>query len=265
MAVAAGAQIHDARIRRRWTMRELAVRADVAVGTVHAVESGRQMSLETYARIGRAIGLRPELTFEADRARPVPAPGSTRDVVHAAMGECEAANLQRLGLRVAIDEPYQHFQFAGRADVLAWNLDERRLLHIENKTRLDDIQDVAGAYNAKRAYLARAVGDRLNVGPRGWRTATHVLAVLWSSEVLHTLRLRTATFGALCPDPPATFDAWWTGNEPAEGVTSSLVILDPAQEIGRGRRWIGLDRAASARPRYRGYADAASALELSRP
>jgi hypothetical protein len=181
------------------------------------------------------------------------------------MGECEARHLATLGLRVAIDEPYQHFQFAGRADVLAWDLDERRLLHVENKSRLDDIQDVAGAYNAKRAYLAHALGDRLGVGPRGWRTVTHVLAALWSSEVLHVLRLRTATFRALCPDSPDAFQAWWLGRESDGGVASSLVILDPAATVGRSRRWIGLDDMAGARPRYRGYAHAAAALSVSRP
>jgi hypothetical protein len=219
------------------------------------------MSLETYARLAVALGLRPELTFETARTQVLRA--STRDVVHAAMGECEVAHLSGLGLNVAIDEPYQHFQFAGRADVLAWNLDDRRLLHIENKSRLDDIQELAGAYNAKRAYLATAVGDRLGVGPRGWRTVTHALAVLWSSEVLHTLRLRTATFRAICPDPADIFAAWWAGTDLPDAATSSLVILDPAPTTGRRRPWIALEDLATARPRYRGYADAADSL--SRP
>jgi hypothetical protein len=164
-------------------------------------------------------------------------------------------------LRVAIDEPYQHYQFAGRADVLAWDLGDRRLLHIENKSRLDDIQDVAGSYNAKRAYLATAVGDRLGVRPRGWRTVTHVLAVLWSADVLHVLRLRTATFRAICPDSGDAFAGWWSGRELGEGATSELVVLDPAPDVGRARRWITVDEAlAGARPRYRGYSDAAAKL-----
>ena len=172
----------------------------------------------------------------------------------------EAAHFAQLGLTVAIDEPYQHFQFAGRADLLAWDLAERRLLHIENKSRIDDIQDVAGAYNAKRAYLGAVLADRLGLGPRGWRTVTHVLAALWSSEVLHVLRLRTATFRAICPDPVDAFDAWWTGRPPPEGATSTLVILDPAPiSAPRRRTWIGLGDL-DARPRYRGYADAAAAL-----
>jgi transcriptional regulator with XRE-family HTH domain len=261
----AGGQLLSARRARRWSLDELASRAGVSRSAAHAAEAGRVSSLETYVRLATALGLRPSLVFEPARQPAVLTSGSTRDVVHAAMGECEARHLAALGLRVAIDEPYQHFQFAGRADVLAWDLEQRRLLHIENKSRLDDIQDVAGSYNAKRAYLAQALGERLGVGPRGWRTVSHVLAVLWSSEVLHTLRLRTATFRALCPDPADEFAAWWAARNPAEGVTSSLVILDPAQAIGRSRRWIGLDDAATARPRYRDYPDAAAALGVSRP
>ena len=248
---------------RHWTLRELGRRAGLAVGTVHAVESGRPMSLETYARLSIALGLRPELTIEAARVRAA-STGSTRDAVHAAMGECEAAHLARLGLTVAIDEPYQHYQFAGRADLLAWDLEARRLLHIENKSRLDDLQDVAGAYNAKRAYLGAVMADRLGLGPRGWRTVTHVLAALWSSDVLHVLRLRSATFRAICPDPADAFEAWWTGRAIPDLATSTLVIFDPAPELPpRRRRWVGLHELQAARPRYRGYADAAA--KLSRP
>jgi len=259
MTTSAGGQLREARLGRRWPMRELARRAGVSVASVHAVESGRQMSLETYARLASALGLRPELTFESGRGGALMT--STRDVVHAAMGDVEAAHLTSLGLPVAIDEPYQHYQFAGRADVLAWNLNERRLLHIENKSRLDDIQDLAGSYNAKRAYLASAIGDRLGVGPRGWRIVSHVLVVLWSAEVLHVLRLRTATIRAICPGSGNAFEAWWSGTGPGPGTSSELIVLDPAASLGRARRWITLDEALTAtRPRYRGYADVAARL-----
>jgi hypothetical protein len=143
------------------------------------------------------------------------------------MGELEARQLNSHGFAIAIDEPYQHFQFAGRADLLAWDLEARALLHVENKSDLPDLQDLAGSYNAKRAYLPAAIAQRLNMGPRGWASVTHVLAVLWSSAVLHVLRLRPATFTAICPSPVDPFEAWWAGDPPAEGVTSSLVILDP--------------------------------------
>jgi hypothetical protein len=82
---------------------------------------------------------------------------------------------------------------------------------------------------------------------------------LWSGEVLHTLRLRAASFRAVCPDDPAALIAWLEGGSPGPGVTSTFLLLDP-QGAPRRRRWIGLDEALPAKPRYRGYADAAAKL-----
>jgi hypothetical protein len=143
--------------------------------------------------------------------------------------------------------------------VLAW--EDRDLLHIENRTRLPNVQDAAGSYNAKRQYLAGALADRLGVGPAGWRSVTHVMACLWSSEVLHVLRLRPATFASVCPSAPEAFEAWLAGTPRKPGATSSLVLLDPLVPFGARRRTIAsLDEVPRADPRYRGYADAADAL-----
>jgi transcriptional regulator with XRE-family HTH domain len=253
-------QLHDARMERRLSLAQIADRAGLSAASAAAAEAGRAVSLEVYVRLATALGLRSSLLFETGRSSTTAAV-RIRDVVHSAMGEAEAGHFAAHGLRVAIDEPYQHYQFAGRADFLAWNVDERRLLHIENKSRLDDIRDVAGAYNAKRAYLAAALSDRLGVGPRGWCAVSHVLAVLWSSEVLHTLRTRSATFAAICPDPSDAVDAWWTGRAIPDGVTSALIVFDPATNLGRARCWTSFEAAvASARPRYRDYADAVRKL-----
>ena len=112
------------------------------------------------------------------------------------MGDVEASRLQRFGFPVAIDEPYQHYQFAGRGDLVAWSLHNRALLHIENRTRFPDLQDAIGAYNAKCAYLADSVAKRLGLRDQ-FRSVTHVLALLWSAELRHLVRLRTATFRAV--------------------------------------------------------------------
>jgi hypothetical protein len=179
------------------------------------------------------------------------------------MGELEARALARPGRTIAIDEPYQHYQFAGRADLLAW--DNRNLLHIENRTQFPNLQDAAGSWNAKRQYLARAMADRLDLGPGGWRSVTHVMACLWSAEVLHAIRLRRATFAALCPDPPDAFEAWLRGDEPSEGVASTLVVLDPLVPFGSRRRTVAAATEPPVLdPRYRGYADAAEALRRVR-
>ena len=170
------------------------------------------MSLETIARVATALGRRPCAVFGEARgtAAGSRAPGRDgEDFVHAAMGEVEARAVARPGRTIAIDEPYQHYQFAGRADVLAW--DKENLLHIENRTRFPNVQEAAGSYNAKRQYLAASLAARAGIGPRGWRSVTHVMACLWSSEILHVLRLRRASFAALCPDRPDAFSAWLAG------------------------------------------------------
>jgi len=173
------------------------------------------------------------------------------------MGEIEAKRLRGPGISVGIDEPYQHFQFAGRADLVAWNVVAKALLHLENRTRFPDVQETAGSFNAKRAYLGADLAQRL--GLRGWPSETHVIVGLWSAEVLHVLRLREQTFRAMCPDKPDGFAAWWSGDPPPSGSRSEFVLLDPLAE-GPKRAWISLDEAITARPRYRGYADVAQLM-----
>lgn len=50
------------------------------------------------------------------------------DPVHAAMGEFEAAHLLKAGYEVMVNEPCQHYQFAGRADLIAFDRGSRTLL-----------------------------------------------------------------------------------------------------------------------------------------
>jgi len=179
------------------------------------------------------------------------------DPVHSAVGELESGHLRKLGFPVAIDEPYQHFQFAGRADVIAWDVAARALLHIENRTRFPNVQETAGSFNAKRAYLGRVLAERFGI--QRWQSETHVIVALWSAEILHALRSRSETFRALCPDEPAAFAGWWGGHAPARGTRRELVVLDPLAK-GRQRSWISLADALTARPRYHGYADVARLL-----
>ena len=255
--LAFGLQVREARRARHWSIKELATRSDLSPAFVYAIEGGRSGSAEAAARIAASLGRRAELELVDPRKREGRASLSA-DSVHSAMGELEAAHLARLGFRVGIDEPYQHYQFAGRADLVAWDVDARALLHIENRTRFPDFQEMAGAFNAKREYLADSLATR--AGVTTWQSQAHVIAALWSSEVLHVLRLRTASFRALCPDPAQAFEAWWKGSPPRVGASSTLIVLDPAA-AGRQRTWITSDDAMGARARHRGYSDAAATLE----
>jgi transcriptional regulator with XRE-family HTH domain len=238
-------------------MEALAERAGVSRGSVCLVESGGPISVEMAIRLATALGLRLELDL-VDPRRRVDQAARMVDPVHSYMGEVEARHFRRLDFPVGIDEPYQHYQFAGRADLISWDEAGRALLHIENRTRFPDMQDMAGSFNAKRAYLGAAIAAR--TGVTRWASETHVIAALWSAEVLHTLRLRPESFRALSPDPVNAFAEWWAGLPPTTGVTAAIVLFDPMAE-GRQRRFVGLDEAlATAKPRHRGYADVVSKL-----
>jgi transcriptional regulator with XRE-family HTH domain len=252
-----GAELRSERLRRRWSLRELAGRSGTSKSLVQLAESGRPLSLQTYVRLADALGLR----LDVDLVDPRRSRSALRseDPIHAAMAEWFAQRLRRHGFRLAIDEPYQHYQFAGRADVVAWTSDPAVLLHVENRTRFPNVQEALGSYNAKRRYLPPVLAERLGLRG-GFRTVTNVMAVLWSAEALHDIRLRSATFAATCPDSLAGLDDWLSGSPPTErGSTSTLVVVDPIA-TGRSRSRIGLVDVRTARPRFRGYADALAAF-----
>jgi hypothetical protein len=180
------------------------------------------------------------------------------DLVHAAMGELEVALLLSQGHEVAVDLPYQHFQFAGRADVLAWSRGSAAMLHIENRTQLPNLGETAGSFNAKVRFLAPSLAEQ--IGVRRFASETHVIVALWSAEVIHAVRLRSATIRALAPDDEERLLSWLRGEPPASGRSRSFVLLDPFA-TGRQPRLVGLERIlAGVRPRVRGYFDAAERL-----
>jgi transcriptional regulator with XRE-family HTH domain len=255
MAVEAGAAIRERRLQRRMSLRTLSALTGLTATTLQRMEAGHPASLEGYARVAIALGLRPDLDLTDPRR---PAEKRQADAVHSWMGDVEAGWLLAVGRPSSIDEPYQHFQFAGRADVLSVWPEECALLHIENRTRFPDLQEAAGSYNTKRSYLARVIADRLGLRG-GFRAVTHVMACLWSAEVLHILRMRTATMRSICPDGPGALEAWLRGQPPPSGTSSSLIVMDPLDRP-RSRRWIDLDTALRVEPRYRGYADAVAAM-----
>jgi transcriptional regulator with XRE-family HTH domain len=260
IALELGIELRDERIRRGWSLREVARRARTTVSTVHRLEAGVGGSLDAYTRVAVALGLTPEFTMTPRRAGLAARP---TDPVHAAMGEVEASHLRGRDHAVLLDEPYQHYQFAGRADVVAIDRERRALLHIENRTRFPDLQAFAGAYNAKRAYLASDLARRLGI-PDVFRSVTHVVAALWSSEVLHAVRLRTATFEALCPGPADAFASWWDSTGLPTGEVSTFVLFDPLPGERRSRRrWVGLEAVPHVEPRFRGYPDALERLRAA--
>ena len=264
IAVTLGQDVRLERLRRQWRLEDLARRAGMSVAAIHSIESGEVSSIGGYARIAVAFGWDPAFSLRTPR---LTATQRDADPVHAALGEIEASHFRRPDREVRLDEPYQHYQFSGRADGLVVDPMGPDLLHIENKTGFPDTQGFLGTWNAKRAYLADELAERFGLVDRRWRSVSHVVVALWSAEVLHSLRLRTETFRTACPDPETAFAAWWSGTPPPPGVTSSLVVFDPLEGLRSSRRrWITLDVAVdrSTDPRYRGYAAALESLKRAR-
>jgi len=120
-----GATVLERRRERHWTLRRLSVESGVSTSHLQRMEAGHPASLDAYVAVSRALGLRPAFDLVDPRRRsPLT---RAEDPIHAAMGEAEAALLQGPGRGLSLDEPYQHFQFAGRADVVAWSEAERWL------------------------------------------------------------------------------------------------------------------------------------------
>jgi len=252
LAVSLGAEVRAARSRRPWTTRQLAERAGVSRALVYRVERGEPSTLETYARLGTALGRRLDASLEDPRPKALP--GRAEDPVHAAIVETLAARYAAQGRIVVADEPFQHFQFAGRADVTAVDPAGPDLLHHEVKTALPNVGELAGAWNVKRQYLARVLAERHGFR-HGFGSVTHVLTVAWTADCLRVLRLRGATFRSLGPDPPEAFARWWEGGRPdARRITSTIVIFDPIDRP-RAPTWASLRHHGADRPRHRGYAD----------
>jgi hypothetical protein len=258
LAAGVGAQLKAERERRGLSLAALSTAAGLSVSVVQGVESGRPARLETYVRLGAPLRLKLEMEM-LDPQRRMRQTARAQDPVHAAMGEIEAARLRGFGHTIGLDEPFQHFHFGGRADLVAWSTADSSFLHIENRTRFPNIQEAFGSFNAKRAYLGRDLAER--AGVRRWQSEAHVMLALWSGEVLHELRLHKSSFETLCLGEQGIFERWRRGELPPVGVHSCVLVFDPI-EGGRAdrRRWIGLGELASARPRHRDYVDALAAL-----
>jgi len=200
----------------------------------------------TYLRLSDALGLR--LTWHLPV---VTTTLETEDAVHAVMGEVQARRFGTGSRRVLIDEPYQRFRFAGRGDLVVVDRERRAVHHSENKTRIVNVGELGGSFNAKCLWLPGHVAGRMGI--RRFASETHTLVLLWSEEVLAAARSLGRTLHALGPDATKPFAAWWDGT-PLPGVHRCVVVFDPIDRASSQPPWVGLDEALSMRPRYRGDA-----------
>lgn len=243
-----GAAIRTSRQAHGWSTQQVADAAGLSRSAVTRLEGGKAGGLATYQRIADALELRLswELTSLATTLE-------AEDAVHAVMAEVQARRFATGTRQVLVDEPYQHFRFAGRGDLVVVDPGVAAIHHSENKTRIVNVGELSGSFNAKCRWLAGDVAERHGI--RRIRSESHTLVLLWSDEVLAAARSLERTLRALGPEGVGPFRAWWEG-APMAGVHRGLVVFDPIDRGASQRQWVSLEDALEARPRYRGYADA---------
>ncbi len=238
-------------------MRTLAARAAVSSSTIHKIENGARASIGMYVRVAKAL----DREFACQLVDPTGRRDAVRDdadIVHAAMGELEVATLRSHGFRTGLDEPWQHYHFAGRADVLGWDTALSALLRIENRTRFPDVQDSIGRFKNEQRYLVTALWRPLGF-ERLPRTELHVMVGLWSAEVLRVLRQRPETSVPLPTRPSRLRMDGGRGRRGRRGPRSCCST--PSRPAGGDVHTSG--GGASQRPTaFRGYADAANGRAL---
>lgn len=243
-----GTTLRAGRLSHGWTLRAVADAAGLSPAAVARLEQGGPGGLATYLRLAEVLGLR--LTWELHALTTTL---EAEDAVHAVMAEVQARRFGTGSRLVLIDEPYQHFRFGGRGDLVVLDRARTALHHSENKTRIVNVGELSGSYSAKCRWLARDVVERHGV--RRLTSESHTLVLLWSEEVLAVARTLGHTLRALGQHGTRSFGTWWD-DQPLPGVHRGIVVFDPIDRGSGQPQWVGLDEALEARPRYRGYADA---------
>ncbi len=261
IAVRFGERIQNRREERRWTLAVLAKAARLSIGLVHKIDAGQPGSIDSYARLATALGL--DLFDSGDQSRGSDDTHRDQDPVHAAMGEVEAKHLRRLGYVVRMDEPYQHFRFAGRADSWpgTWGAAPSCISRTERASRTSRTRSAVTTESARTSVAcwpsvsgspkggaARRMRSSRSGHPRSFEACACASNRSWPS--VRTMS-RSSPHGGQA--------------NPAAGRHTTLVILDP---VDFGRRdqasFIGLADLGRAEPRYTGYAEAVATLRRHR-
>lgn len=190
-AVAMGRMLRMLRIRRGWRQLDVSTKAGLSAAAIGRHENGLVGSMRALERHASVFSLRVDVRL-AGRSGEV---ARLADEEHAAIAERIATRLRGLGLAVDVEVSFSEWGERGRFDLLAYDPRAQKLLAIEVKTLLVDLQELFGALDAKQR-LATTVAAK-----RGWtvqRTLT-VLAVASTIANRATVRTHPTLFGRFIP------------------------------------------------------------------
>lgn len=136
------------------------------------------------------------------------------DATHAAIGETLVEILTGLGWECAVEATFAIRGELGSVDVLGWHPPTGRLLVVESKSVVPDLQKMLGSLDRK-VRLAREIAAQ-----RGWRSTGVARAIVLAGTTRN--RARAERFGttlrAVLPDDGRTLRRWLArpeGRDPA--------------------------------------------------
>lgn len=227
--VAVGRGFRALRRRRGWTLRDLAVRANVAASVVSDIELGRLESvrLPTVRRVGRQLGI----TVEIAPRWPVADVSRLLDAGHAALAERIAQLLRQNGWEIVIEYTFSEYGERGSVDILAWHEAGHALLLVEVKSRIVDVQDLHASFDRKVRIVPNLVRRE-----RGWRpSAVGTLLVVADSHANRdAVRAHSATFAARFPRRTRDARRWLA--DPVGRFGGVMFLPDSGRSLRMHRR-----------------------------
>lgn len=207
-----GRSVRALRQRLGWRQEDLALRCRVSQTAVSRVERGvlAGVSVGAIERLVVALGGDLDVRVrwrgeELDRLL---------DATHAAIGETLIRILTDLGWECAAEVTFAVRGEHGTVDVLAWHAPSGRLLIIESKSVVPDLQQMLGSLDRK-VRLAREIGAQ-----RGWRATGVAKAIVLAGTMANRARVERfkATLKAVLPQDGRDLRRWLAqpeGSNPA--------------------------------------------------
>lgn len=207
-----GRSVRALRQRLGWRQEDLALRCRMSQAAVSRLERGLVdgATVGSVRRLVLAVGGELEMRIrwrgeELDRLL---------DSTHAAIGETVVQILTGYGWECGVEVTFQIRGEVGSVDVLAWHPPTGRLLVVESKSVVPDLQKMLSSLDRK-VRLGREIAAQ-----RGWRASGVARALVLAGTT--TNRARADRFGAtlrsVLPDDGRTLRRWLArpeGRDPA--------------------------------------------------
>jgi transcriptional regulator with XRE-family HTH domain len=240
-AIRVGLQLRALRIRRRWRQLDVAARAGVSRGVVAAIERGEvgRVQVDTIAAVGRALEARIEVVVRwhgegLDRLL---------DAAHAELVDAAVRLLRSTGWEVRVEVSFAIAGERGSIDILAFHAPTGRLVVIEVKSVVPDVQAILHGLDRK-TRLASAVARDLGWTVRG--PVARLLVLPDNATSRRRIGAMAAIFEAALPQRNVAVRRWLRRPEgPLAGI---LFLSDDARGDARGKT-TGVTRVHHARGR----------------